>query len=341
MYASSRSQRVISLSPCESELHSLVSCVYDGIFIKACATFVLDEPLEHVQFTDSSSARQLASRQGSGKVRHLAGKLLWIQEKTADNTFKLRQVPTAFNVADIGTKTLSRQRLFFFCMNVKSWGRYVIQNEKRVNSQQLKRISKAILRMSIAMGVTGGLEPTGLGAMAQQQCAVVDKDDKDTSWITFAIVVLVVCMGVLLSKLAFRTWKWVDQKIKTLENIIHGVSCEVEQAQIQLANRYEYAADLFGKLDDCNARAAAAEDRIETVMARQTGFEQEMIESYRSLREVWVYGNWRVCQKRQADSRAVPPHYFKFLRLKKFKPTISNSCNRSMTNRIGGSSLPF
>ena len=103
-------------------------------------------------------------------------------------------------------------------------------------------------------------------------------------------------------------WKWVDQKIKTLENIIHGVSCEVEQAQIQLANRYEYAADLFGKLDDCNAKAAAAEDRIETVMARQTGFEQEMIESDGSLREVWAYGTWRVCQKRQADSRAVPPH---------------------------------
>ena len=106
---------------------------------------------------------------------------------------------------------------------------HVIQNEKRVNSQQLKRISKAILRMSIAMGVTGGLGPTGLGAMAQQQCAIVDKD---TSWSIFAIVVLVVCMDVLLSKLAFRTWEWVDRKMKTLENIIHGVSGEVEQAPL-------------------------------------------------------------------------------------------------------------
>ena len=37
----------------------------------------------------------------------------------------------------------------------------------------------------------------------------------------------------------------------------------------------------------CNARAAAAaaEDRIETVMARQTGFEQEMTESHGSLEE--------------------------------------------------------
>jgi len=112
---------------------------------------------------------------------------------------------------------------------------HVIQNEKRVNSQQLKRISKAILRMSIAMGVTGSLGPTGLGAMAQQQCAIVDKDNQDTSWSIFAIVVLVVCMDVLLSKLAFRTWKWVDRKMKTLENIIHGVSGEVEQAPHEFA----------------------------------------------------------------------------------------------------------
>ena len=116
-------------------------------FIKACAAFVLDEPLEHFQFTDSSSARQLASRQGSGKVRHLSGKLLWIQEKTADNTFTLRQVPTTFNVADIGTKALSRQRLFYLLYEcelvfIADFSRvganeHAIQDERRLNSQQL------------------------------------------------------------------------------------------------------------------------------------------------------------------------------------------------------------
>ena len=35
MYGSSRSQKVVSLSSCESELHALVSCACDGIFIKA------------------------------------------------------------------------------------------------------------------------------------------------------------------------------------------------------------------------------------------------------------------------------------------------------------------
>ena len=76
--------------------------------------FVLTGLVEHVQYTDSSSARQLACRQGCGRVRHISGKLLWIQEKTADNSFPLRPVSTVYNVADIGTKRLTRQR---FCLS--------------------------------------------------------------------------------------------------------------------------------------------------------------------------------------------------------------------------------
>ena len=50
MYASSRNQKVISLSSCESELHSLVSCACDGIYIRACAIFVLNGLVQHVQY---------------------------------------------------------------------------------------------------------------------------------------------------------------------------------------------------------------------------------------------------------------------------------------------------
>ena len=49
--------------------------------------FVLNGVVEHFQYTDSGSARQLACRQGCGRVRHVAGKLLWVQEKTADKSF--------------------------------------------------------------------------------------------------------------------------------------------------------------------------------------------------------------------------------------------------------------
>ena len=69
MFGSRRSQKTISLSSCESELHSLVSTVCDGIFLVACAKFVLNADVHHIAYTDSSSARQISSRLGFGRLR--------------------------------------------------------------------------------------------------------------------------------------------------------------------------------------------------------------------------------------------------------------------------------
>ena len=55
--------------------------------------------------------RQLVSRQGCGKIRHLSGKILWVRSKIKDKEVELVQVPTSLNVSDIGTKALSRKRL--------------------------------------------------------------------------------------------------------------------------------------------------------------------------------------------------------------------------------------
>ena len=84
----------------------------DGIFIRSYAEFVLGEQVQHMLYTDSSSARQLASRQGCSRARHVSGKILWLQDKTQDTSILLRQVQTVWNIADIGTKCLSRQRLY-------------------------------------------------------------------------------------------------------------------------------------------------------------------------------------------------------------------------------------
>ena len=163
LYGSSRSQKTFSLSSCESELHSLVSSMCDGRFIMACAQFVLGEKAHHVQFTDSSSARQLASRQGVGRVRHLPGKVRCVQQMVGDKMVMLRQVPTAVNLADIGTKSLAKQRLFYLMHG--SGLVYVAtfedvgdeeaqrQNEKSASSQQIKKIAKTLFRMSVAMGL--------------------------------------------------------------------------------------------------------------------------------------------------------------------------------------------
>ena len=75
---------------CEAELHAIVSSASDGIYIRAVLEFALGTEVDHYICTDSSSARQLAMKRGVGKVRHLEGKLLWIQSR---KDFKMVQLP--------------------------------------------------------------------------------------------------------------------------------------------------------------------------------------------------------------------------------------------------------
>ena len=88
LFNSSRTQKIISLSSCEAELHAIVSSASDGIYIRALLEFALGTKVDHYTFTDSSSARQLVTKRGVGKVRHVDGKLLWIseQERLQDGT---------------------------------------------------------------------------------------------------------------------------------------------------------------------------------------------------------------------------------------------------------------
>ena len=74
--------------------------------------FILNVNITQVHFKDSSSARQLCSRQGVGKIRHLSGKVLWVRSKVQSDEVELVQMPTAFNIANIGTKSLARRRLY-------------------------------------------------------------------------------------------------------------------------------------------------------------------------------------------------------------------------------------
>ena len=107
-----------SLSSCESELHSLVSSACDGIYIRACAMFVLNGLVEHIQYTDSSSARQLACRQGCGRVRHVTGKLLWIQEKRQTNPFHFTLLSRFTMWQTLEPKLCHVNDSFTFCIHV-------------------------------------------------------------------------------------------------------------------------------------------------------------------------------------------------------------------------------
>jgi hypothetical protein len=74
LFGSSRTQRVVSLSSCESELHAMISTLSNGIFLRRCLEFVFNAEVENVMLTVPSSGRQLAMRQGTGKIEALIRK---------------------------------------------------------------------------------------------------------------------------------------------------------------------------------------------------------------------------------------------------------------------------
>ena len=96
----------------------MVSGCSDGICIKRCLQFLVNETVEQIQWTDNSAARQLVCRQGVGRIHHLGGKLLWIQGLVLEKEISVGQVPTEWNYSDIGTKPLIRTRMLVWLNQV-------------------------------------------------------------------------------------------------------------------------------------------------------------------------------------------------------------------------------
>jgi hypothetical protein len=67
--------------------------------------------IKHIALIDNAAACSLANKRGVGKIRHLEGKLLWIQEKTESGELQVERVESALNVSDLGTKPLTAVRL--------------------------------------------------------------------------------------------------------------------------------------------------------------------------------------------------------------------------------------
>ena len=80
LYSSSRVQKAVALSSGESEFYASVSTASDALMLKAMVSFAIgsNDDVELKLIGDSAAARGIQSRRGSGKVRHLSGKYLWL-----------------------------------------------------------------------------------------------------------------------------------------------------------------------------------------------------------------------------------------------------------------------
>ena len=194
---------------------------------------------------------------------------------------------TLHNVADIGTKTLSRQRLFYllhscglvYGVDFSDVGEteFSLVNERLVNAQQLKKISKAILRMGLAMGITEGLESNV--AMAQQ-CDNNEIQVNRFPWM-FACVVFFIC---IVAATAF--WRRFQRFLKDWDDRMKRLESDVDSAQIQVGDHYEYAAHLSNRIDSLDVRCEIIDETLDAQAAQISTLEEEMMESSHSTEEI-------------------------------------------------------
>jgi hypothetical protein len=93
---------VVALSSMEAELNAIVKGVAEVLGLKnllaECGRIV-----KAVIFTDSSAANGVVHRQGSGKVKHLECRQLWVQDAVFSGKVRVEKVGRDFNPADAFT----------------------------------------------------------------------------------------------------------------------------------------------------------------------------------------------------------------------------------------------
>ena len=79
VHKSSRTEHVISLCSTESELYATTSGAIDTSYLKNIIEFLTDRPTTANILTGNSASRQIACKLGTLPLRHVNGRLLWIQ----------------------------------------------------------------------------------------------------------------------------------------------------------------------------------------------------------------------------------------------------------------------
>ena len=156
----SKRQRSVSLSSCESETIAAVSIMSEGIFLQKLIERITGVTPEVRLYIDSSSSRQLISRKGLGKARHLDVSLLWIQKM---KNVLVKAIKGVDNPADLGTKALSRDKIKKYLKALGYRGDFLDDEEQQVRraATGIKSISVSMIAKIVAILVSEGITVEG------------------------------------------------------------------------------------------------------------------------------------------------------------------------------------
>jgi hypothetical protein len=116
----SSTQGIIALSSGEAEYYGITKAGVVGLGLRSlCSDFDLKQDL--IIHTDSTAAKGISKRTGTGKIKHLDIQYLWIQQHIAMKNFRLAKVPGRRNPADLMTKYLDESTILkhVAAMNMK------------------------------------------------------------------------------------------------------------------------------------------------------------------------------------------------------------------------------
>ena len=157
----------------------------EGIFIKKLIGRITGIEPEVRLYIDSSSSRQLTSRKGLGKARHLDVNLLWIQKM---KNVIVKPIKGTENPADLGTKALSRDKIRKYMKALGYKGEFVEEEESQPRkTAQAKSISVGMIAKIVAVSMSEGfsVEAAKVGFK------------RSTPWMSGFFLLVIVCMVVV------------------------------------------------------------------------------------------------------------------------------------------------
>ena len=95
----SRAQSCVALSSGEAELNAMLKAACEGLLLQNLMREIGEEK-ELLLRGDSSASHGTLQRLGSGRVKHLQTRQLWLQERVYSGALTIQKVPRQKNWAD-------------------------------------------------------------------------------------------------------------------------------------------------------------------------------------------------------------------------------------------------
>ena len=197
IFSACRTQASIALSSCEAELLAGTAAVGDAIQMSNILRFLVGEKkLENsarvtlTLHTDSSSAKAAWQRRGSGRLKHIDTRMLWLQRMLRKQYIRLQKVPTTYNLSDLNTKKLSRARreLLMSIIGVTD------DREVLKFMPPIPKINGSVMRALVALAA-------GLPMAGSQATGISDDASSGYDWCAWflAVILLVVILSMVLN----------------------------------------------------------------------------------------------------------------------------------------------